>query len=256
MNKTTDESPLLVQAAQTTPGLAFERVQHHHGSTYKDASTVVVVPTRGQPWQPSLNVRWVQAFQGMISPMNQRRAVLYACGDEVGKAYNALIAQILADPVLSKWRFVLTCEDDVLLPQDAHVRLLESIEEGGFDAVSGIYFTKGDFNMPMAYGSPEEYARTGVLDFRPLDIRGALERGTVVPVNGIAMGISLYRMDLFKRVPGPWFNTVADVINGEPKVFTQDLDFCHRAVRDHGARFGVDMRVKCGHLDVTTGTVY
>ena len=241
---------------EDNPGLGYERVKYHHGSTYKDGSTVIVVPTRGQPWQPSLNVRFVQCLMGLIAPMNQKRAVLWACGHEVGKAYNEMIASVLADPGLSQWKYIMCIEDDMIVPPDAHVRLLESIEEGNFDGVSGMYFTKGDFNMPMAYGDPAEYAKTGVLDFKPLDVRGALERGTVIPVNGIAQGCALFRMELFRKVPGPWFNTVADVVDGKPMAFTQDLNFAHRAVSQHAARFAVDCRVKCGHLDINTGTVY
>jgi hypothetical protein len=110
--------------------------------------------------------------------------------------------------------------------------------------------------MPMAYGDPDEYARTGVLDFRPRDVRRALERGSVMPVNGIAMGCSLYRMDLFREIKAPWFVTCADVIPDKgPIGFTQDLYFCEQAVRA-GKRFAVDMRVRVGHLDVQTGVVY
>ena len=144
---------------------------------------------------------------------------------------------------------------NVFKPLIAH-NLLESIELGPYDAVSGLYWTKGDVNMPMAYGDPDEYARTGVLDFRPRDVRAALARGTVMPVNGIAMGCSLYRMDLFRQIKAPWFVTCADVIPDKgPIGFTQDLYFCEQACRA-GKRFAVDMRVRVGHLDVNTGVVY
>ena len=232
-------------------GLGFERVEHLVGTTYKDNSTIIVIPTRGMiPHQV------VGAWQGLISPMNQKRALLFASGHEVGEAYNAMIANILANPELSKWKYILTLEDDNIPPPDAHVRLLESIEWGKYDAVSGLYFTKGEHNMPMAYGDPAEYARTGVLDFRPRDVREALAAGQIMPVNGIAMGCSLYRLELFREIPPPWFVTVADVIPGKGvQCFTQDLSFCERAVKK-GKRFAVDMRVKIGHLDMNSGTVY
>ncbi len=240
-----------VVSAMSEPGLGYDRVKHIPGSTYKDASTVVIIPTRG-----TINYRVVQSWQSMLAPMNQRKAVLFCAGDEVGHAYNRMIADILANPELSKWKYVLTLEDDNLIPADAHIRLLESIEAGGYDAVSGIYFTKGDYNMPMAYGDPEEYARTGVLDFRPRDIRSAVERGTVMPVNGIAMGCALWRMDLFKQLAAPWFVTLSDIIPDKgPACYTQDLNFCERAVR-LGKRFAVDLRAKVGHLDISSGIVY
>jgi len=233
-------------------GLGFERVQTTHGATFKDCSTVIIIPSRDDKF----HYRVVQAWQNLIAPMNQKRAILFTIGDEVGTAYNNMIRNILADPQLSTWKYVLTLEADNLPPPDAHVRLLEAIEEFHFDAVSGIYWTKGEINMPMAYGNPDEYRRTGVLDFKPLDIREALNHGRVVEVNGIAMGCSLYRMDLFRQIEAPWFVTVADVVEGKgPQGFTQDLYFCQRA-KQVGKRFGVDMRVRVGHLDLASGVVY
>ena len=110
--------------------------------------------------------------------------------------------------------------------------------------------------MPMAYGDPEEFRQTGALDFRPLDVRRALQLGRVVPVNGIAMGCALWKLDLFRAVPPPWFVTVADMIPERgSQVMTQDLYFCRKA-REMGKTFAVDCRVRVGHLDVNTGEVY
>ncbi len=232
-------------------GLGFDRVEHLVGSTYKDNATVIVIPSRGM-----VPDKVVQTWLALIAPMNTKRAILFASGHEVGMAYNAMIANILANPQLSTWKYVLTLEDDNLPPPDAHVRLLESIEWGNYDAVSALYFTKGEHNMPMAYGSPAEYARTGALEFRPRDVRDALASGQIMPVNGIAMGCALWKMDLFRQIPPPWFVTVADIVEGKGiQCFTQDLHFCERAVRQ-GKRFAVDLRVKVGHLDVNSGIVY
>jgi hypothetical protein len=233
-------------------GLGFDRVEHVAGSTYRDSSTVIVIPTRGM-----ISHRVVSAWQNLLAPMNQKRAILFASGHEVGEAYNALIRDvILPNPELRKWKYVLTLEDDNLPPPDAHIRLLESIEWGQYDAVSGLYFTKGESNMPMAYGDPEAYQRTGVLDFTPRDVRSALAAGQIMRVNGIAMGCALWRMELFREIEAPWFVTVSDVVPGKgAQCFTQDLNFCEKAVR-RGKRFAVDMRVKVGHLDVNTGTVF
>lgn len=253
--------------------LGFERIEHIPGSTYKDNSTIIIVPSRGVVHHtntdackggnhngcqiPLIHMKVIQSWQNMIAPMNQKRAFFYTTGHEVGKAYNDMIQNILDNPELSKWKYILTLEDDNVQPPDAHIRLLESIEWGKFDAVSGLYFTKGDVGMPMAYGDPEEYRRTGVLEFRPRDVRAALQNGNVMEVNGIAMGCALWRMDLFREIPPPWFVTLSDIIpeKGGSAAFTQDLYFCERA-KKAGKRFGVDFRVKVGHLDINTGIVY
>jgi hypothetical protein len=232
-------------------GLGFDRVEHIAGSTYKEASTVIVIPTRGSIPDPVVS-KWL----GLIAPMNQKRAILFASGHEVGAAYNAMIQMILGHPELSKWKYIMTLEDDNLPPPDAQIRLLESIEWGHYDAVSALYFTKGEVNMPMAYGDPSEFASTGVLDFRPRDIRAALSAGQVMPVNGIAMGCALWRMSLFREIPPPWYVTVADLVPGKGvQGFTQDLYFCERAVRA-GKKFATDMRVRVGHMDMGSGIIY
>ncbi len=232
-------------------GLGFDHIEHLRGSTYRDVSTVVLIPTRGM-----INVRCAQAIHSMIAPMNAPKGLIYCEGDEVGHAYNRMIRTVLDHPVMGGWKYVLTIEDDNLPPMDAHVRLIESIEAGPFDAVGGLYFTKGPGGQPMCYGDPDEYARTGVLDFRPRDVREAVKRGAVVECNGIAMGCTLYRMSLFREIEGPWFVTVSDVVPGQgPAAMTQDLYFCERA-RRKGKRFATDCRVKVGHMDVTTGVVW
>lgn len=242
----------LVVDQLASAGKGFEQFGLLPGSTFEDSRTIVIVPTRGSiPHQ--VTHRWLS----LITPMNQARGWLFAAGHEVGRAYDALIAQVLAHPELSRFKYVLTLEDDNLPPPDAQVRLLESIQLGPFDAVSGLYFTKGQIGMPMAYGDPEEFRTTGVLDFKPLDVRRALQLGRVVPVNGIAMGCALWRLDLFRQIPPPWFVTVADVVEerGGVMAMTQDLYFCRRA-REAGKTFAVDCRVRVGHLDISTGEVF
>ena len=75
-------------------------------------------------------------------------------------------------------------------------------------------------------------------------------------VNGLAMGCALWRMSLFRDVPAPWYVTLNDLVPGKGVVgMTQDLRFCAEA-RKVGKRFAVDMRVKVGHLDIGSGTIF
>lgn len=231
--------------------LAFERIEVLSGISYKDCSTVIVVPTRG-----TIHYKVTAAWDNLIAPMNQKRSKFYAVGEEVGRAYTAMIKNILNDEVLSKYKFILTLEDDNVPPPDAHLKLLESIEFGPFDAVSGLYYTKGDLNMPMAYGDPKEFVKNGVMDFKPRNIAKALETGNIMEVNGIGMGCALWRMDLFREMPPPWFVTVQEYIPFQGmRCLTQDLEFCER-LRKEGKRVAVDMRVCVGHVDPRTGVMY
>lgn len=234
-------------------GLGFDRIDVLPGSTFKNCKTILIVPGRDRLVDTRVSYTWMN----LIAPMNEQRAFIFCHGDEVGHAYNRMVEGLLKHPEYSKWPYVMTAETDNLLPPDAQIRLIESIESGPkYDGVSGLYWTKGEWNMPMAYGDPAEYARTGVLDFRPRNVREALAAGQLMEVNGIAMGCSLYRMDLFRQIPPPWFVTTADVVEGKGVVgMTQDLAFCRRA-RMAGKKFAVDMRVRVGHLDLKSGIVY
>lgn len=232
-------------------GVGFDRTFAIEGSTYKDCSTVIIIPSRDK----MIHHKVMNAWDSMLWPMNQQRCKLVVVGDEVGEAYNNTIRGVLAHPQISNWKYVMTLETDNLPPPDAHTRLVETIEAGRFDGVSGIYFTKGEFPMPMAYGDPAEYKATGELKFAPRDIRAALANGQIMPVNGIAMGCSLYRMDLFKQTQYPWFKTLSDLVDGVPQSFTQDLWACRRWA-SQGKTFAVDLRVHVGHLDLATDVVY
>ena len=249
---TKDGWKLITKPGDQSAGLGYDRIITMPGSTWRDCSTVVIMPSR----ERFIHHRIAEAFYGMIAPMNQKRAMMFCYGDEVGVAYNRMINDILAHPELSKWKYVLTVETDNLVPQDAQIRLIESIERTGFDAMAGIYHTKGKEKQPMAYGDPDVYRATGVLEFAPRDVRTALIRNEVMEVNGVACGCTLYRMELFRQVPQPWFVTVADVVEGKgPVGFTQDLWFA-KTCKQMGKRFGVDLRVRVGHMDLVDGTVY
>ena len=252
---TKKQDPMLsADAARASmDGLGFTRITHMKDGSFKDCKTIVIVPTRKM-----VHKRVVERWQNLIAPMNEARAFFLVEGHEVADAYNKAVQQILDDPGYSRFKYILTLEDDNLPPPDAHVRLLESINELKLDAVSGLYYTKGEINMPQAYGDPTQFAVWGDLEFRPRPasvISAATQQGGVVPVNGIAMGCALWRLQMFKDLPGPWFKTMSDVVNGQPVGHTQDLYFCRRAVLA-GKRFGVDCRVKVGHLDINTGEVY
>lgn len=219
-----------------------------HRATYKDCSTIVLIPTRG-----AIHHRVVSALMNLSPVMNQKRAVLFCTGAEVGDAYNTAVANILAHPDLGKWRYILCLEDDNIPPPDAHLKLLQAMHDlPDADGVGGLYFTKGDGGVPLALGDPKQFHKTGVVDFTPVDVRPALAAGErYLEVNGLPQGCTLFRTELFRYVPPPWFVTVSD----SSGAFTQDLKFAHKA-KKLGKRFFLDLHVRVGHLDVQTGIVY
>ena len=214
------------------------------GKTYQDLSTIIVCPTRGM-----IPDRVVQSWMGLIKPMNQKvLGPVFFRGYEVGHAYNMAIDFILGNPELSKWKYILTIEEDNLPPADGLIRLYESIE--GYDVVGGLYWTKGEGGQPMIYGDPQ-IEPMNFIPQRPLP-------DTIQPANGLGMGFNLWRLEMFKdaRLPRPLFQTLNDFVpNVGPKVYTQDLYFYENAAK-LGYKFACDTRVKVGHLDPSTDVVW
>jgi len=212
------------------------------GNTYRDLSTVWITPTRGD-----VKARVVSSWIALMRPMNQPFVgPLFIEKDEVGVAYQKMFDIILENPELSKWKYVLTCEDDNLPPSDGLMKLYESIEKG-YDCVAGLYWTKGEGGQPMVYGDPKVMPRNFVPQIPLPD--------TLQHCNGLGMGFNLWRIESFKTklkdMPKPWFKTVQE----KGQQFTQDLWFYNEAAK-YGFKVGCDTRVKVGHLDRETDIVW
>ena len=220
-------------------GQAVERLQR--GQTYKNLSTVWVTVTRG-----SLKCKVVSSWMAMMKPMNQQvYGPVFIENEEVGTGYQKAFEMVLDHPELSRWKFILTVEEDNLPPQDGLMKLYESIE--GYDCVAGLYWTKGENGQPMIYGDP------GVM---PKNFVPQLPRpDTIQHCNGLGMGFNLWRIESFKKklkdMPRPYFRTVQEIGRG----FTQDLYFFNEAAK-YGFKVACNTAIKVGHLDVQTGMVW
>lgn len=217
---------------------------------YRDVSTVCVRPTRGM-----IHARVVQAWESLMTPMNQKFVRFTPVGFEVGHAYSQAIEQILANEELSTYKYLLTLEEDNVPPPDGVMRIIERMEENPeFAAIGGLYWTKGPEGQPMIYGNPEEVP----LSFRPQPPVATRPDG-LIPCCGLGMGFTIFRMDLFKdeRVPRPWFRTVQEYNQAEGgKAFTQDLWFFQECAKATGARFACDSQLLVGHFDAISGRMW
>jgi hypothetical protein len=221
---------------------SYRTPQILEGKTYQDLSTIIIIPTRGM-----IHCKVVSSWWSLITPMNQKATKVFAVGMEVGDAYNNMIEQILANPELAKWKYILTMEEDNLPPPDGLLKLYENVDK--YDVIGGLYWTKGEQGQPMIYGDPND----SELNFRPqpptMDIQ---------PCNALGMGFTLFKMDIFKdsRVEKPWFKTCNewDPEKGT-KLYTQDLFFFEK-IRKLGYKVSCDTRVKVGHLDPNSEVVW
>jgi hypothetical protein len=209
---------------------------------YKDLSTIIVCPTLG-----SIPAEVVYAWMHLMHPVNQNvTGPLFVVGKEVGEAYNEIIEKILTDPYLAQFKYVLTVEDDNIPPMDGLLKLYESMEE--YDVVGGLYWTKGDLGIPVMLGDPKDYKNNFKIQI-PIEDK-------VIEVNGLGMGFTLFKLDMFRKIEYPWFKTTAEFNPEFGKVTgTQDVYFFNKAKRD-GFKFAVDCRVKVGHIDQKTKKVW
>jgi hypothetical protein len=65
------------------------------------------------------------------------------------------------------------------------------------------------------------------------------------------MGFNLFRIEMFRKMPKPWFKTVQE----KNSQFSQDLWFYNNAA-GFGYKFACDTRVKVGHYDVENDMVW
>ena len=211
--------------------------------SYRDLSTIIICPTRGV-----IPAKVVQSWMGMMRPMNQKViGPLFAIGMEVGAAYNSMIENILANPDLSTWKYLLTIEEDNMPPADGLLKLYESMDK--FDVVQGLYWTKGEGGQPMIYGDPNVMPK----NFIPQRPR----KDEVMHCNGLGMGFNLWKLDIFKNksLEKPWFRTVQEVTPGGARAYTQDLYFFENASKQ-GYKFACDCRVKIGHYDYQNDIIW
>jgi hypothetical protein len=205
-----------------------------YSGVYKDLSTIIIIPAFG-----SVPSKCVASWMNMVSPPNQKVFRMWALGMEVGEAYSQTIANILAHPDLSNFKYILTVEHDNAPEPDGLVRLLQQAEaHPEYAAIGGLYWTKGEGGVPQIWGDAKD-----ILNFRPQrPVPGGL-----VECHGTAQGFTLFRTSLFKdeRLRRPWIKTIA----GNEGVGTQDLYFWGDA-KKYGYRCAIDCSVLVGHYDL------
>lgn len=222
-------------------------------NSYESKSVVCVIPTRGQ-----IDARVVNAWFRLISPVNHGFVRFLVTGGEVADAYNTAITGIINHPELSKYKYILTMEDDNLPPPDGLLKLLDAMiaakKQGQkYWALSGLYWSKGnEAGMPLYFGdvTKSEYN----LDIMPLNEKG------ITDCCLIPQGFTLYDMDIFRQTEYPWFKTVESYDPTKPvldqtQAYTQDCYF-FKKVFEKKLKVGVVADVKVGHLDTSTGFVW
>lgn len=138
--------------------------------------------------------------------------------------------------------YVLMVDNDITLPPDALVNLLENPK----DVCLGYYAYRNAENL---YSGKTSVCRLGEKDYTMqypgVELRSMAERGiTKEQIHGGGMGCALIKTEVFRRLPYPWFKWVNYDDGG---VLSEDLYFCELCSQN-GISIYVDTRVGCGHL--------
>lgn len=205
------------------------------GGSYRNQRIVSVIPAI-VPIPPKVYLSHIN----LAYPPNNGVWRHLAEGMEVGDAFSRAVADILSQPQLREWEFMLTIEADNCPPPDGVIRLVEAMEQHQeYSCISGLYFTKGYGGCAQIWGDPKDPSG---INFRP---QPPNTHGELVECCGTGMGFALWRIQMFKdeRLRRPWF-----VTQRSPGQSTQDLYFWSDA-RKFGYRCAVDCSVKVGHYD-------
>ena len=151
-----------------------------------------------------------------------------------------------------KTDYVLMVDNDVVLPKDALMNLLETPVDvclgyyahrdgdniyRGRSCVCKLYDENGNkhFNYPLE----SEYTAD---ELKELKDSGQYR----VQIHGGGMGCALIKTDVFNRIKYPWYDWV-NYANEHRGMLSEDLYFCE-GCRKNSIPIYTDTRVNCGHI--------
>ncbi len=148
--------------------------------------------------------------------------------------------------------YLLTVDNDVVLPKDALKMLLSDKE----DVCLGYYAHRPGDNLYTGRtcicrlrdkDGNEYYHYPLESEYTAEEMHAMADAGeTKIEVHGGGMGCALIRTDVFRKTTYPWYDWVnyGDENRG---MLSEDLYFC-ALCRTSGIRIYTDVRVGCGHL--------
>lgn len=142
--------------------------------------------------------------------------------------------------------YVLMVDNDVVLPHDAIVNLLDDAK----DVCLGYYAHRGVDNI---YHGRTSICKVGYFNY-PLESEYTAEEMETLEasgqykiiIHGGGMGCALISTNMFRRIKYPWFAWV-DYGDQKRGMLSEDLYFCEQA-RTARTAVWTDSRVCCGHM--------
>lgn len=169
-------------------------------------------------------------------------------GYDVATARNRIAEKALK--LETDW--VLSVDNDVVVPKDALKKLLEDAK----DVNLGFYAHRGPDNLYHGRtcicrlkdkDGKEYYHYPLESEYTADEMQGMADAGeTKIEIHGGGMGCALIRTEVFRKTEYPWYDWVnyGDANRG---MLSEDLYFC-ALCRASGIKIYTDVRVGCGHL--------
>ena len=137
--------------------------------------------------------------------------------------------------------FIVMYDDDMLLPPDMVLRLLEDMEaHPEIDILAPLAFMRSAPHYAVLYNVKEGYDPVRKTDYYINHWVMDYPRNKLVECDAVGFGAVCIRMSMVKKMKTPYFMSTTGT--GE------DIFFCHNAKKQTNARIFMDTRIKLGHL--------
>jgi len=200
---------------------------------------LIGIPSRGQ-----VSCYFMVSLLRQDEPINTTVDYCFVVGKEIGAARNEIVEKALAVGA----EYLLFIDDDVVVPRNTIIGLLDLADQGN-DIVAGVCYSKQIPPQPILFKG------RGTGSFKNWKVGDILHE-----LDGVGMGLTLIRTDIFRRIKKPWFKTtVSQKVSVGEKYISYNKDeslyFCDKALRA-GFKITVDTGIQAIHHDYATNTFY
>lgn len=202
---------------------------------------LVGIPTLGRP----VSLDWASAYKSLHPPINYNMTVMQLKGMPVAKARNA-IAQ---EAIKLEAKYVFFLGDDVIVPGHTLRQFIHHMENNPqIGVIGGVYCSKSSPSAPLVFRGN---GRGSYYDWKI---------GEFFEVTGLGMDCTIIRTQIFKDLPGEWFQTLdSDQFDegiNKASQSTEDLFFLERVSKETNFQIFCDGSIICPHEDVFSGKKY
>lgn len=137
--------------------------------------------------------------------------------------------------------YIVMYDDDMILPADMVLRLLEDVEaHPEIDVLAPLAFQRTPPYFPVMYIVTEGYDPIRHTDYYANEVQENYPKDKLVECDAVGFGAVIINMNLIRKMKEPYFMSTTPT--GE------DIMFCVNAKKQANARIFMDTRIKLGHI--------